>query len=242
MKIYTTLILCLLSLILNAQSPDAPVTVSVTDPDGVVIPNDKIVFIGQKTKKKIVGITNANGKFLVQLPVGDTYDIKISAIGDDMDYNSIEIPNIPANAKFQNMVNSIEIPNIPANAKFQNMVISISYWMGDSFILSNLNFETGKSTIKSGSYSSLNELVDYMNRKKTLKILVAGHTDNIGAADGNLILSKDRALAVKAYLVKKGILAGRVRTEGYGMNQPIADNSTLTGRAENRRTEVQIIE
>ena len=224
MKIYTTLILCLLSLILNAQSPDAPVTVSVTDPDGVVIPNDKIVFIGQKTKKKIVGITNANGKFLVQLPVGDTYDIKISAIGDDMDYNSIEIPNIPA------------------NAKFQNMVISISYWMGDSFILSNLNFETGKSTIKSGSYSSLNELVDYMNRKKTLKILVAGHTDNIGAADGNLILSKDRALAVKAYLVKKGILAGRLRTEGYGMNQPIADNSTLTGRAENRRTEVQIIE
>lgn len=224
MKIYTTLILCLLSLILNAQSPDAPVTVSVTDPDGVVIPNDKIVFIGQKTKKKIVGITNANGKFLVQLPVGDTYDIKISAIGDDMDYNSIEIPNIPA------------------NAKFQNMVISISYWMGDSFILSNLNFETGKSTIKSGSYSSLNELVDYMNRKKTLKILVAGHTDNIGAADGNLILSKDRALAVKAYLVKKGILAGRVRTEGYGMNQPIADNSTLAGRAENRRTEVQIIE
>ncbi|MEJ6756286.1 MAG: OmpA family protein [Crocinitomicaceae bacterium] len=224
MKIYTTLILCLLSLILNAQSPDAPVTVSVTDPDGVVIPNDKIVFIGQKTKKKIVGITNANGKFLVQLPVGDTYDIKISAIGDDMDYNSIEIPNIPA------------------NAKFQNMVISISYWMGDSFILSNLNFETGKSTIKSGSYSSLNELVDYMNRKKTLKILVAGHTDNIGAADGNLVLSKDRALAVKAYLVKKGVLAGRVRTEGYGMNQPIADNSTLTGRAENRRTEVQIIE
>ena len=224
MKIYTTLILCLLSLILNAQSPDAPVTVSVTDPDGVVIPNDKIIFIGQKTKKKIVGITNANGKFLVQLPVGDTYDIKISAIGDDMDYNSIEIPNIPA------------------NAKFQNMVISISYWMGDSFILSNLNFETGKSTIKSGSYSSLNELVDYMNRKKTLKILVAGHTDNIGAADGNLVLSKDRALAVKAYLVKKGILAGRVRTEGYGMNQPIADNSTLTGRAENRRTEVQIIE
>jgi outer membrane protein OmpA-like peptidoglycan-associated protein len=158
------------------------------------------------------------------LPAGDTYDIKISAIGDDMDYNSIEIPNIPA------------------NAKFQNMVISISYWMGDSFILSNLNFETGKSTIKSGSYSSLNELVDYMNRKKTLKILVAGHTDNIGAADGNLILSKDRALAVKAYLVKKGILAGRLRTEGYGMNQPIADNSTLTGRAENRRTEVQIIE
>jgi outer membrane protein OmpA-like peptidoglycan-associated protein len=114
--------------------------------------------------------------------------------------------------------------------------------MGDSFILSNLNFETGKSTIKSGSYSSLDELVDYMKRKKLLKILVGGHTDNVGSAEGNLALSKNRALAVKTYLVKKGVSAGRVRTEGYGMNNPIADNTTSTGRAENRRTEVQIIE
>ncbi|MFT6921337.1 MAG: outer membrane protein OmpA-like peptidoglycan-associated protein [Crocinitomicaceae bacterium] len=224
MKLYTTLLLCLLGLSLNAQSPNAPVTVTVTDPDGVIIPNDKIVFIGQKTKRKIVGITNAKGKFVVQLPAGDTYDIKISAIGDDMDYNSVEIPTIPA------------------NAEFQDMEIAITYWMGDSFILSDLHFETGKSTIKSGSYSSLDELVDYMKRKKALKIVVAGHTDNVGSSEGNLTLSKNRALAVKAYLVKKGISAGRVRTEGYGMNQPIADNSTSIGRAENRRTEVQIIE
>ena len=224
MKIYTTLILCLLGLTLNAQPPNAPVTVTVSDPEGVLIPNDKIVFIGQKTKKKIVGITDAKGKFLVQLPAGETYDIKISAIGDDMDYNSVEIPTIPE------------------NAEFQDMEIAITYWMGDSFILSNLNFETGKSTIKSGSFSSLNELVDYLKRKKTLKILVAGHTDNVGSEDGNLKLSKSRALAVKAYLLKKGISAARVKTEGYGMNQPIADNTTTCGRVQNRRTEIQIIE
>lgn len=224
MKFYTTLTLCLLGLSLNAQVPNAPVTVSVTDPDGAVIPNDKIVFIGQKTKKKIVGITNAKGKFLVQLPAGDTYDIKISAIGDDMDYNSVEIPTIPA------------------NAEFQDMEIAITYWMGDSFILSKLNFETGKSTIKSGSYASLDELADYLKRKKTLRILLGGHTDNVGSANENLTLSKSRALAVKAYLVKKGVSAGRVRTEGYGMNQPIADNTTASGRAKNRRTEVQIVE
>ena len=108
--------------------------------------------------------------------------------------------------------------------------------------ISNLNFETGKSTIKSGSFSSLNELVDYLKRKKTLKILVAGHTDNVGSEDGNLKLSKSRALAVKAYLLKKGISAARVKTEGYGMNQPIADNTTTCGRVQNRRTEIQIIE
>ena len=224
MKFYTTLILCLLSLSLNAQTPNVPVSVSVIDPAGGVIVNDRIVFIGQKTKKKIIGITNAKGEFLVQLPAGETYDIKISTIGVDMDYNSVEIPTIPA------------------NAVFQEMEIAITYWMGDSFVLSNLNFETGKSTITSGSYASLDELVDYLTRKRTLKILLGGHTDNVGSADVNLTLSKNRALTVKAYLVKKGVSAVRVRTEGYGMNQPIADNATSSGRAENRRTEVHIVE
>lgn len=224
MKSYVVGILCFFSLNLIAQVPTAPVTVLVTTPELVPIANDKIVFIGQKSGKKIIGITNGLGKFLVNLPAGETYDIKISAIGDDMDYNVLEIPTLPA------------------GSEFQDMELAITYWMGDSFILSNLNFETGKSTIKSASYSELDELVDYLKRKKTLKIVVAGHTDNVGSSDGNLKLSKDRALAVKAYLVKKGISAGRLRTEGFGMNQPIADNSTPTGRAENRRTEIQIVE
>lgn len=224
MKFYTTLLICLFAINLGAQSPDAPVTVTVTDPESVAIPNDKIEFIGQKSGKVITGITNANGQFTVQIPSGETYDIKINAIGDDLDYNTLEIPNIPE------------------GAQFQEMEIAISYWLGDSFTLSDLNFETGKSTIKSGSYFVLDELVDYLKRKKDLNILVGGHTDNVGSEEANLKLSKERALAVKAYLTKKGISAGRVRTEGYGMNQPIADNSTAIGRAENRRTEILIVE
>jgi outer membrane protein OmpA-like peptidoglycan-associated protein len=224
MKLYTTLILCLLGLTLNAQSPSAPVTVTVKDPDGVVIPNDKIIFTGQKTGKKIIGITDAKGTFLVRLPSGDTYDIKISAIGDDLEYNTIEIPIIPA------------------NATFQDMALTITYWMGDSFVLSNLNFETGRAKIQPNSYSTLNKLADYLKRKKGLKILIAGHTDNVGTAAANVKLSKDRALAVRTYLLKKGIAATRISTKGFGMDRPIADNATPQGRAENRRTEIQIIE
>ena len=224
MKILSALLIGFISINTMAQGPSAPVTVTVTDPESVAIANDKIVFTGQKTRKVITGITNSAGQFTVNLPAGETYDIKIDAIGDDMDYNTLEIPTLPE------------------GAEFQDMEIVITYWMGDSFTLSDLNFETGKSTITPGSYSTLNELVDYLKRKKTLRILVGGHTDNVGAADGNLKLSKSRALAVKAYLTKKGISAGRVRTEGFGMNQPVADNSTAEGRALNRRTEVQIIE
>lgn len=224
MKLSATLILCLLGLLLNAQSPKAPVTVTVQDPDGVLIPNDKIIFKGQKTGREIIGITDAKGTFLVHLPAGDTYDIKISVIGDDLEYNTIEIPIIPA------------------NATFQDMALAITYWMGDSFVLSNLNFETGRATIQPGSYSTLNKLADHLKRKKGLKILIAGHTDNIGNAAANVRLSKDRANAVRAYLLKKGLSAARISTKGYGMDRPIADNATPQGRAENRRTEIQIIE
>ena len=224
MKLSATLILCLLGLTLNAQNPKAPVTVTVKDPDGVVIPNDKIIFKGKKTGREIIGITDAKGTFLVHLPAGDTYDIKISVIGDDLEYNTIEIPTLPA------------------NATFQDMALEITYWMGDSFVLSNLNFETGRATIQPGSYSTLNKLADHLKRKKGLKILIAGHTDNIGNAASNVRLSKDRANAVRAYLLKKGLSAARISTKGYGMDRPIADNATPQGRAENRRTEIQIIE
>ena len=224
MKLSATLILCLLGLTLNAQSPKAPVTVTVQDPDGVLIPNDKIIFKGQKTGREIIGITDAKGTFLIHLPAGDTYDIKISVIGDDLEYNTIEIPTLPA------------------NATFQEMALAITYWMGDSFVLSNLNFETGRATIQPGSYSTLNKLADHLKRKKGLKILIAGHTDNIGNAASNVRLSKDRANAVRAYLLKKGVSAARISTKGYGMDRPIADNTTPKGRAENRRTEIQIIE
>ena len=224
MKLSATLIVCLLGLTLNAQSPKAPVTVTVKDPDGVVIANDKIIFKGKKTGREIIGITDAKGTFLVHLPAGDTYDIKISVIGDDLEYNTIEIPTIPS------------------NAEFQDMALEITYWMGDSFVLSNLNFETGRATIQPGSYATLNKLADHLKRKKGLKILIAGHTDNIGNAASNVRLSKDRANAVRAYLLKKGLSAARISTKGYGMDRPIADNATAKGRAENRRTEIQIIE
>ncbi len=224
MKIFNTLLICFISLNILAQNPKAPVKVTVTNPEMVAIANDKVVFVGQKSGKVITGITNSACQFTVHLPDGEIYDIQIDAIGDDMDYNSLEIPKLPE------------------GAEFQEMELGITYWMGDSFTLSDLKFQTGKSTIMSNSFTTLDELVDYLKRKKELRILVGGHTDNVGAADGNLKLSKDRALAVKAYLVKKGISAGRVRTEGFGMNQPIADNSTVTGRAQNRRTEIQIIE
>ena len=76
---------------------------------------------------------------------------------------------------------------------------------------------------------------------KSLVIEIAGHTDDVGAAEANQTLSEDRANTVRDYLLKKGIALERVTAKGYGDTQPVADNSTAGGKQKNRRTEVRII-
>ncbi|MCZ4243730.1 OmpA family protein [Pedobacter punctiformis] len=102
--------------------------------------------------------------------------------------------------------------------------------------ISNLEFDLGKSTIRSKSYATLNRVAALLV-EKNFSLKLAGHTDNTGSRELNLRLSKDRAEAVKAYLVSQGANASRVEATGYGPDQPIATNKTATGRQQNRRVE-----
>jgi len=106
---------------------------------------------------------------------------------------------------------------------------------------SNLEFETGKSIIRNSSLGSLNELADVLKKRPEFKLSLAGHTDNVGKPETNLNLSKNRTLAVKNYLVKKGIEPDRIKTEWFGQTKPIASNTTPEGRQENRRVEMKIV-
>ena len=105
----------------------------------------------------------------------------------------------------------------------------------------NLEFEVGKDIILAESFSSLDELAEVLIKKPTWKLEIAGHTDNVGDDDSNLILSKKRAEAVKIYLANKGIDPTRFIVLYFGENNPIADNGTTEGRAKNRRVEMKIV-
>ncbi|MGE5317113.1 MAG: DUF5723 family protein [Chloroflexota bacterium] len=106
---------------------------------------------------------------------------------------------------------------------------------------SNLEFETGKAIIKASSYSSLNELADMLIAKTDWKVKLSGHTDNTGTAAGNMELSKNRANAVKDYLVGQGVATERIISEWFGQEKPVADNKTAAGRQQNRRVEMKIV-
>lgn len=105
--------------------------------------------------------------------------------------------------------------------------------------IKNLEFDLGKSTIRSKSYATLNRVAALLI-EKNFSLKLAGHTDDSGSDALNLRLSKDRAESIKAYLVSQGANASRIESVGYGESQPIASNKTAAGRQENRRVEFTI--
>ncbi|MGI4728603.1 MAG: DUF6089 family protein [Janthinobacterium lividum] len=102
--------------------------------------------------------------------------------------------------------------------------------------IKNLEFDLGKATIRDHSFPSLDRVADLLV-SKNFSLKLAGHTDNTGSAALNLALSKDRAEAIRQYLVSKGANASRIEATGYGSTQPIATNKTAAGRQKNRRVE-----
>lgn len=105
---------------------------------------------------------------------------------------------------------------------------------------SGLLFGVDQSSLNQTSRSNLTELAQTLNKYPDTDILIEGHTSSTGADDYNMELSKDRAKSVSRFLLSQGVHANRMSTVGYGETQPIADNGTAAGKAQNRRVEVAI--
>ena len=100
-------------------------------------------------------------------------------------------------------------------------------------------FETGKATLQPESRPVLKEIAGTMKKYGDLKVLIEGHTDNVGSSESNMSLSDARGAAVKAALVSDfGIDGSRITTRGLGDTKPAVPNTTASGRAQNRRVEV----
>ena len=110
-------------------------------------------------------------------------------------------------------------------------------------IFEQVQFDTGKSTIKKASDQLLDNVFQVLkDHPELVKLEVQGHTDTQGLKGANQLLSKNRAEAVKKALVKRGIDAKRLTAKGYGQDKPIASNDTEEGRTKNRRVQFTIVE
>jgi len=106
--------------------------------------------------------------------------------------------------------------------------------------LGDVLFETGRAELKPGAAVNLNQLVSFLGKYPARTVEIEGHTDSVGGDDYNLGLSQRRADAVRSYLVRQGVEAGRITTRGAGKGSPVAGNDTAAGRQQNRRVEVII--
>ncbi len=109
-----------------------------------------------------------------------------------------------------------------------------------NFAAQNIYFATGKYTLLSKSFKGLNEIARLMKDDQDLKLVIDGHTDNVGRDEFNQKLSENRAASVKKYLSKQGIDESRIVSSGHGESAPIGDNTTAAGRQKNRRVELKL--
>ena len=166
--------------------------------------------------------TDPDGSFSVPLPPDDDYALTVAAAGF-----------IPARDR---------VSTGPAGAEALVRDYALTpLEVGSTVNLENVLFDRGNAAMLPGSYETLDEVVTLLKENPDLEIEVAGHTDNQGRADLNLALSKERAVAVKQYLVEQGIGAQRVTERGYGGTQPLVSNAIEEERSKNRRVEFTIL-
>jgi len=167
--------------------------------------------------------TDETGNYLITLPKGKDYAFNVNRKG----YLFFS-ENFPLSQHKEDTAYNIDIPLQPIEANA-------------AIVLKNIFFDLNKYELKPESQVELDKLVQLLKDNPTLKIQINGHTDNYGKPSENITLSENRAKAVTTYLTTKGINAARLSFKGWGETQPVANNATPEGRAQNRRTELKVI-
>ncbi|ATL49852.1 hypothetical protein COR50_12750 [Chitinophaga caeni] len=162
---------------------------------------------------------------------------QIDKLSQDSDNDGVsdmfdKCPDTPPNTKVDG--SGCELPKPPPEKVEVRVTEEDNRIVRDA--IHNLEFEVGKAAIHPSSYPTLNKVAELL-KTKGLSLRLSGHTDNTGNAQKNMILSRQRAEAVKSYLVSQGANPSRIEAIGFGETQPIATNKTAAGRQQNRRVE-----
>jgi outer membrane protein OmpA-like peptidoglycan-associated protein len=164
--------------------------------------------------------TDADGYAEVLVPVAQKYELTYLSLGRKDIAATVSVTGEPN----QNVKLTLRYKGRPAPPPF---------------ILTGVNFDTAQATIRPESFSKLDIVVDFMTHKKSARVEISGHTDNVGKPKANKTLSEKRAQACRDYLVSKGVDRSRLQAVGYGDERPIAPNDTDAGREKNRRIEAK---
>ncbi len=186
----------------------------------------KIVYNDLKSKKNIgfVYSSSEDGKYQLVLAKNMIYDIEAIAEG------------------YYSVTSKIDLTE---STDFDKRLVNL--WMypirkGNIIPLNNIFFNANEASLLSSSYFELDHAVAFLKTNPSVKIEVAGHTNNLCSSSYCKQLSEARAKSVADYLISKGIASSRVHFHGYGKEQAIESNDTEQGRKKNQRVELRILE
>lgn len=199
---------------------EAAMKLFVVDKDKGPVKGVVIFLTGPDKTKYYAEPTDSEGYAEVLVPVGKTYDITYLSLGRHEIAATVPVADEPSQSVKLTLRYKREVAQRP-------------------FILAGVNFDTAKATIRPESFAQLDAVVDFMVHKKSARVEISGHTDNVGNAGANKTLSEKRAQACRNYLVSKGIDKKRLDAIGFGDEHPIAPNDTDEGRQKNRRIEAK---
>ncbi len=182
-----------------------------------------IVLTDLQSGKELTTINSqSDGHYLITLPVGKAYAFNVKKKGYLFYSAHFALQD---SVKWRPFRRDIPLQPIEKEAHI---------------FLENVFFDFDKYHLRQTSFAELDEVVDLLKKNPKLYIQINGYTDSIGTKSHNLELSQNRAQAVVDYLVSKGIDKKRLAAKGFGAQNPVASNETDKGRAENRRTELEI--
>jgi outer membrane protein OmpA-like peptidoglycan-associated protein len=198
-----------------------------SDGDGVNDEEDKCPRVPGLAKYKGCPIPDTDGD-----GINDEAD-KCPTVAGLAAYNGCPIPDTDGDGVNDELDKCPTIAGVPENKGCPKI----------NFNAQNVQFASGTANLTSVAQAELNKLVSILNNDyPNVNLVIDGHTDNVGKAESNQVLSEKRAAAVKTYLVGKKVNGARLSTNGYGQTQPVADNATTEGRARNRRVEFRVSE
>ncbi len=181
---------------------------------------------------KQIGIAQSNpetGEYEIRLPGGEIYGVTAEAEGHISESQNLDLRDFKTDGVITHKdmtIKPIELARVEPNATIR---------------LNNLFFDFDKYTLRSESFAELNRVAEFLEEQPSIKVEIAGHTDNVGTEEYNMNLSKKRAEAVTNYLLKKGVTKDRINTTHYGESRPKDTNDTKEGRQNNRRVEFTIL-
>lgn len=174
----------------------------------------------------------------ISIEINETYALQKPKVNEEISRISSEITALEQLVeeeirKLTSIATEVPIVSSVENTTAANLLI-------DKTKIENILFETNKWEIPVNHQKDLSAVASLLKTNNTWIIKVSGHTDNIGGADLNMTLSKNRAESVKRYLVSQGVSSGRIDVEYFGLTRPLASNDAEEGRLQNRRVEFEI--